>query len=62
MLCLAFLQHPLLAQWQTNGGTIYYNGGNVGIGTSSRGERLRVLPIPCDRSHPGEGCVPTGRG
>jgi hypothetical protein len=40
LLCLACVQHPLRAQWQTNGGTIYYNGGNVGIGTNNPGARL----------------------
>ena len=33
---------PALAQWNTNGSRIYYNSGNVGVGTSSPTEKLDV--------------------
>jgi hypothetical protein len=41
MLCLTSL-HPLAAQWQSKDGTIYYNGGNVGVGTPSPSEMLHL--------------------
>ena len=50
-ICAAGLPSPVSAQWSTgSGGTIYYNGGNVGIGTASPSERLEV----------GDGTGPTG--
>ena len=42
-ICAAGLPGPLPAQWSTgSGGTIYYHGGSVGIGTASPSEKLEV--------------------
>lgn len=36
------MSHSLNAQWATSGSNIYYNTGNVGIGTTPSGDRLTV--------------------
>lgn len=41
-LCLTLLPASLSAQWTSGSGDIYYNGGNVGIGTSSPSQLLTV--------------------
>ena len=41
-MCLTWQIQPVRAQWQSNGTNVYYNGGNVGIGTSSPGDRLGI--------------------
>jgi len=35
MLALMSWRNAVLAQWQYNGTSIYYNGGNVGIGLNN---------------------------
>lgn len=43
VVCMAAAPRPAWGQWTTgSGGTIYYNGGNVGIGTASSDRRLTV--------------------
>ena len=41
-LLLLLLGIPAIAQWNTNGSRIYYNGGNVGVGTSTPSSKLEV--------------------
>jgi hypothetical protein len=42
--CAICLPGSLRAQWSTgSGGTIYYNGGDVGIGTASPSTSLHIL-------------------
>ena len=34
---------PVRCQWSTNGTNVYYNGGNVGIGTSSPSAPFTII-------------------
>lgn len=40
---LAVLTPPAHAQWQLNGAKVYYNDGNVGIGTNNPSQKLHVV-------------------
>ena len=42
LFALMLMQSALHAQWSTNGSSIYYNSGNVGIGTSTPSQLLQV--------------------
>jgi len=43
VICATHWASPLWGQWSSgSGGAIYYNGGNVGIGTASPNQRLQV--------------------
>lgn len=42
LFALMLMQSALHAQWSTNGSSIYYNSGNVAIGTSTPSQLLQV--------------------
>jgi predicted DNA-binding protein YlxM (UPF0122 family) len=42
VISMAFLPQPASAQWQTSGSNIYYNNGNVGVGTPNPDQKLTV--------------------
>src|SRR5258706_11479490 len=48
------------AQWSTNGTNVFYNGGNVGIGTSTPGARLDIFSTGTSRVLLGDGCLGSG--
>lgn len=42
LLSMALAPHPASAQWLTSGSNIYYNNGNVGIGTQTPSQKLEL--------------------
>ncbi len=51
---LLAMVHAVTAQWQYNGGKIYYNGGNVGIGTSNPATKLYINTTSTALQSPGD--------